>query len=86
MTPRQRAWKSVYRWRSIGRRLWRARNLRPLAISANIGYRFYAHNLHRFYTCDLPIDAALPHPAGLWPGAKLSLNPAPETNRGVCGG
>ena len=24
------------------------------ALTVNLGYRFYAHNLHRFYTCDWP--------------------------------
>lgn len=52
----ERAWKQTYRWAAIGRRLWRAGNLRPLALTANAGYRFYAHNLHRFYNCDWPID------------------------------
>lgn len=51
----ERAWKQTYRWSAIGRRLWRAGNLRPLALTANTGYRFYAHNLHRFYNCDWPI-------------------------------
>lgn len=53
----ERAWKNVYRWSAIGRRLWTARNFKPLALTANLGYRFYAHNLHRFYTCDWPIQA-----------------------------
>ena len=58
MSPQQlaagheRAWKSVYRYGSIARRLWKARAYEPLAVAANLGYRFYAHNLHRFYTCD----------------------------------
>ncbi len=39
--------------RPIVRRLVEgARAQMPLAIAANLGYRFYAHNLHRFYTCD----------------------------------
>jgi radical SAM superfamily enzyme YgiQ (UPF0313 family) len=69
MTPQQlaagheRAWKAVYRYRSIARRLRKARAYEPLAIAANLGYRFYAHNLHRFYTCDwhlspLPLPSA----------------------------
>jgi radical SAM superfamily enzyme YgiQ (UPF0313 family) len=45
------AWKQTYRWSSIARRLLRARIQLPLALSANVGYRFYAHNLARFYTC-----------------------------------
>ena len=58
----ERAWKQVYRWSSIAQRLWRARNFQPLALSANIGYRFYANHLHQFYTCDWPIQTlpALP--------------------------
>jgi len=58
MTPQQlasgheKAWKEVYRCSAIARRLWRARAFEPLALAANLGYRFYAHNLHRFYTCD----------------------------------
>lgn len=45
------AWKQTYRWSSIARRLAGARIQLPLAIAANAGYRFYAYNLSRFYTC-----------------------------------
>jgi radical SAM superfamily enzyme YgiQ (UPF0313 family) len=48
----ERAWKDVYRYRSIASRLWRARAFDPLGIAANLGYRFYAHHLQRFYNCD----------------------------------
>ena len=58
----ERAWRQVYRWGAIGKRLWQARNFSPLALSANLGYRFYAHNLHRFYNCDLPIHTLVPNP------------------------
>lgn len=61
----ERAWKQVYKWQSIARRLWKARNYRPLALSVNIGYRFYAHNLHRYYTCDWQVDAFPSRPAPL---------------------
>ncbi len=44
-------WKRVYSYGSIARRLGKARTLLPFAIPANLGYRFYAHNLSRFYTC-----------------------------------
>jgi len=60
MTPRElalgheRAWKTAYRYGSIARRLARAGTFEPLAIAANLGYRFYAHNLQRFYNCDWP--------------------------------
>lgn len=58
MSPQQlaagheRTWKNVYRYSAIAKRLWKARAFEPLALAANLGYRFYAHNLHRFYTCD----------------------------------
>ena len=48
----ERAWKRVYRYSAIASRLWKARAFEPLGIAANLGYRFYAHHLHRFYNCD----------------------------------
>jgi len=48
----ERAWKYAYRWRSIARRIAGSRTQVPISIMANLGYRFYAHNLHRFYNCD----------------------------------
>lgn len=53
----EHAWKTVYRYRSIAQRLWKAKAWEPLALAANLGYRFYAHNLHRFYTCDWHLTA-----------------------------
>ena len=58
----ERAWKEVYRYGAIARRLWKAGALEPLGIAANLGYRFYAHNLQKFYTCDWPLSA-MPSPA-----------------------
>lgn len=61
MTPRQlqegheRAWKAVYSRRSIFRRLAKSRVHLPIAIAANLGYRFYAHHLHTHYNCDWPL-------------------------------
>ncbi len=52
------AWKYTYRFSSIARRLMRTAAPLPLALATNLGYRYYAHNLHRFYTCDVPIDPA----------------------------
>jgi radical SAM superfamily enzyme YgiQ (UPF0313 family) len=58
MTPRQlqegheRAWRQAYSLRAIASRLARARVDPHLTLAANLGYRFYARNLHRFYTCD----------------------------------
>jgi len=56
------AWKKVYRWSAIAKRLRRANNIRPLSISANLGYRFYAHHLLQYYTCDVQIFPVLPNP------------------------
>jgi radical SAM superfamily enzyme YgiQ (UPF0313 family) len=50
-----RAWRSAYSMGSITRRLGRSRTQLPIAMMANMGYRFYANHLDRFYTCDWPI-------------------------------
>jgi radical SAM superfamily enzyme YgiQ (UPF0313 family) len=73
MTPRQlqegheRAWKAAYSRRAIFKRLTRARVQIPIAIAANLGYRFYAHHLHTHYNCDWPLIPrevlAAPEPA-----------------------
>jgi len=46
------AWKQTYTFESIAKRLTGARIQIPLSIAANLGYRFYAHNLHNYYNCD----------------------------------
>jgi radical SAM superfamily enzyme YgiQ (UPF0313 family) len=51
----ERAWRSVYSWRSIARRLAGSRTQLPLALMANLGYRYYARHLATHYTCDWPI-------------------------------
>jgi radical SAM superfamily enzyme YgiQ (UPF0313 family) len=74
MSPQQlaagheRAWKKAYGYGAIARRLWKARAFEALAVAANLGYRFYAHNLHRFYNCDWhlsPAPSLLPAPANV---------------------
>jgi radical SAM superfamily enzyme YgiQ (UPF0313 family) len=47
------AWKYTYSFSGMMKRLaWS--NREPLiSLAANFGYRFYAHNLQRFYTCDV---------------------------------
>ncbi len=78
----ERAWKKVYRWPSIARRLWKARNFSPVLFGANVGYRFYAHNLHRFYNCDVPLGSILSNPFA----KKIEPNPVEkEVGRTVCG-
>lgn len=51
----ERAWRSVYAWSAIAKRLGKSRTQLPLALTANLGYRFYARHLHTHYTCDWPI-------------------------------
>jgi radical SAM superfamily enzyme YgiQ (UPF0313 family) len=76
----EKAWRDVYKYSSIARRLWRAKNFQPLAMTANLGYRFYARNLDRFYTCDWPIQALPPGP-----GFKRIALKAAQDRRVVCG-
>lgn len=61
MTPEEllqgheKLWQEVYSYRGIAKRnLVRFRQkalLMPLILGANVGYRYYAHNLSQFYTC-----------------------------------
>jgi hypothetical protein len=46
------AWRSVYRYRAIAQRIWRSPASRSVVIGANLGYRFYARHLDRYYNCD----------------------------------
>ena len=80
----ERAWKQVYGWKSIVRRLWNARNFSPIALSANMGYRFYAHNLHRFYNCDWQLDPLFTNP---FISGSLATGPEMKTEKSkiVCG-
>jgi hypothetical protein len=48
----ERAWRHAYRVGSIAKRIAGSRIQIPIAVAANLGYRFYAHNLHDFYNCD----------------------------------
>lgn len=50
----ERAWKRVYAYRAIARRLAKARIDLPLAVTVNLGYRYFAHHLKSHYTCDWP--------------------------------
>jgi radical SAM superfamily enzyme YgiQ (UPF0313 family) len=61
MTPRElqqgheQAWRDVYSYGSIVRRLAKSRTQLPIAVMANLGYRYYAQHLETHYTCDWPI-------------------------------
>ena len=52
------AWKHAYSWGSIWRRLRHSPAPWPVRIGTNLGYRFYANNLARFYNCDWIIGRA----------------------------
>lgn len=46
------AWKFSYSVPSMMKRLAASPSPWPVRLGTNLGYRFYAHNLHRFYNCD----------------------------------
>jgi radical SAM superfamily enzyme YgiQ (UPF0313 family) len=46
------AWKHAYSFRSIARRISHSPAPWPVKLGTNLGYRFYAHHLSRFYNCD----------------------------------
>lgn len=46
-----RAWRTAYRFGSVARRLLGSRVQLGVSIAANLGYRFYARNLSRYYVC-----------------------------------
>jgi len=52
------AWKHAYSVRSIARRIRHSPAPWPVKLGTNLGYRFYAHNLGRFYNCDWIIGRA----------------------------
>ena len=58
----ERVWKKVYSYPSIFKRLSKSRNFRPLAITSNLGYKFYANNLDKYYNCDTQIKPTIPNP------------------------
>lgn len=54
----ERAWKYAYGWSGIARRLRHTAAPWPIAALTNLGYRYYANRLHRFYTCDWTLSVA----------------------------
>jgi radical SAM superfamily enzyme YgiQ (UPF0313 family) len=52
------AWRAAYSVGSIARRLRGSPAPPWVALTANLGYRHYARNLHRFYNCDWMIGKA----------------------------
>jgi len=66
MTPEQlesgtgKAWRHAYSAPSMVRRIARSATPLPVAVAANLGYRFYARNLRKYYQCDWPMAASSP--------------------------
>ena len=63
------AWRQVYGYRSIARRMRHTPISRVLYLAANFGYRYYARRLDRFYTCDWRL--LRPDPSRLQPQKGL---------------
>ena len=56
------AWKHAYSFSSIARRIRHSPAPWAVKLGTNLGYRFYAHNLSRFYNCDWIIGRAPSRP------------------------
>lgn len=69
------AWKRAYSYKSIFRRLRHTPARSPLTLLTNLGYRRYAHGLHKFYNCDwmLDIKPANPRDKHYRPRRQVSL-------------
>ena len=57
------AWRHTYSVPSMLKRLMASPSPLPVRIGTNLGYRFYAHNLHRFYNCDWILGLGRERPA-----------------------
>ena len=57
------AWKHAYSVRSIARRLLHSPAPWAVRLGTNLGYRFYAHHLNRYYNCDWIIGREQRSPA-----------------------
>ena len=71
------AWKHAYSFRSIARRIRHSPAPWPVKLGTNLGYRFYANNLSRFYNCDWIIGRAPAYPQnrGVEPALSAAANP-----------
>jgi radical SAM superfamily enzyme YgiQ (UPF0313 family) len=74
------AWKHAYSFRSIARRISHSPAPWPVKLGTNLGYRFYAHNLSRFYNCDWIIGRAPSRPQV--PAAELPALAASSSRQG----
>jgi radical SAM superfamily enzyme YgiQ (UPF0313 family) len=70
------AWKHAYSFRSIVRRIRHSPAPWMVKLGTNLGYRFYAHNLSRFYNCDWIIGRApaRPQAEAMKPALAITLS------------
>jgi radical SAM superfamily enzyme YgiQ (UPF0313 family) len=80
------AWKFTYSWKGIAKRLWHSPASPALSLLTNWGYRYYAHRLHKFYTCDAMFAPALPFFAGLSRPRGSCARPEPDEPVALAGG
>ncbi|MEX0653753.1 MAG: radical SAM protein [Phycisphaeraceae bacterium] len=78
----ERAWQIAYGWRNIARRLRHTAAPWTVALTTNLGYRYYAHNLHRFYTCDWMLAGRDAKPTAAVVGAPVPLTMSGERANG----
>jgi radical SAM superfamily enzyme YgiQ (UPF0313 family) len=76
MRGTEAAWKYAYRYSSITRRIWHSPAACAVVIGANLGYRFYAHHLDRFYNCDWGLVTRTSAEAGMAGPRDASSEPA----------
>jgi radical SAM superfamily enzyme YgiQ (UPF0313 family) len=74
------AWKHTYSFRSIARRIAHSPAPWPVKLGTNLGYRFYAHNLSRFYNCDWILPRGRRREKASACSASQKLIPSAATN------
>ena len=78
------AWKYAYRWRNIVRRLRYTAAPPHVSLLTNLGYRYYANRLHKFYTCDWMLNPVLPtwgRKNGSSPQETIEIAPVTSTRK-----
>ena len=79
------AWKHCYSFQSIARRIAYSPAPWPVRLGTNLGYRFYAHNLSRFYNCDWNIGHSTQRtPSGFGEIRNHGLFPSPSAAKKEC--